>query len=144
MEQTNHEHQAYWMATYDQFLEQSIQDNQLKILPDDAERRANPRFQLCHNIIWATGEFNFSIVDISVSGLAFDSSHWHDPGRKIALKFGDLVSVQTSVLNCMEMESTPLFYMKRFRVQCRFEDELQGMKFLVIAKDMREIQIEAQ
>lgn len=142
MEDDNLMQYEFWKGSYDRYVDQSRQGQQEAELPVDAEQRKHPRFNVCNSIIWKSGDFEFSIADLSVSGIAVDTNKLLDPGKQMVIKLGDLVSLNANVVRAFEMDPTPDFYTERYRLCCEFEDELEAMKFLVLVKDMKQIQIE--
>lgn len=132
----------FWKGSYDRYVHQSRENQLVEVLAGDAEKREYPRFNLCNNIIWKSGEFEFSIVDLSVSGIAVDTNRFLEPGSRFIIKLGDLISLKARVVRADEMRPTPDFYGGRFRLSCKFEDDLEAMKFLVLVKDIRNIHIE--
>lgn len=131
-----------WSQEYERFVEQCAEQGRLEVRGSGHEHREHPRFRLWSNIVWTSGEFQFSIVDLSVSGIAFDANQDFPAGRIITVRLSDLISVQAEVLGTTTLEPTPMFFLARYRVRCRFQDEVEGMRFLVMVKDMQQLRIE--
>lgn len=133
--------QGIWTQEYERFLRQCMEEGQLERW-GDSEHREHPRFRLWSNIIWTTGEFQFSIVDLSISGIAFDSNRPFESDREIVVRLSDLISARATVIGCSELDATPMFFTGRHRVRSRFSDTLEGLRFLVMVKDMKQLRIE--
>lgn len=129
-----------WEAAYDRFLEQCREAGDLE--PWAGEHRAHPRFRLLSNVVWTAGEFQFSIVDLSISGIAFDSNFACEAGRELVVRLSDLISVRAQVVGTSKLEPTPMFIAGRYRARCRFVDEVEGLRFLVMVKDMKALRID--
>ena len=134
---------AAWSQEYQRFMEQSMQAGQIQVLPSNSEHRQHPRFRLCSNIVWRAGRFQFSIVDLSISGISFDANEPLERDRTITVRLSDLVSVRARVIGCEPMEPTDMFIAGRHRIRCQFEDTVEGLRFLVLVKDMKELRIDA-
>lgn len=133
---------SHWSREYERFLEQCAEQGRLEVRSQGDENRQHPRFRLWSHIVWTHGEFQFSIVDLSVSGIAFDANQDFEPGRLITVRLSDLLSVQSRVIGTTELDATPMFFAARYRVRCRFDDLVEGMRFLVMVKDMQQLRIE--
>lgn len=131
-----------WAEEYKRFLEQCAQQGQLEIR-EAAEHRQHPRFRMWSHIVWTSGDFQFSIVDLSVSGVAFDANRDFEAGQHIVVRLSDLISVDATVIGTSGLEPTPMFFTGRYRVRCRFNDAVEGMRFLCMVKDMKQLKIEA-
>jgi hypothetical protein len=133
----------HWHQEYHRFLEESLRSRQIEPRPEGEEHRVHPRFRLLSDIIWTSGAFQFSIVDLSISGISFDSNTAFEPGRMLHVRLSDLISISAEVISTAPLETTPMYLDKRLRVRCRFESDLDGMRFLVLVKDMKQLRIEA-
>ncbi|HKJ00397.1 MAG TPA: PilZ domain-containing protein [bacterium] len=131
-----------WTNEYQQFLQQCVESGHLDKREPNQEHRLHPRFRLWSNIVWTTGDFQFAIVDLSVSGIAFDANRAFEPDREIVVRLSDLISVRARVIGCNELDTTPMFFTGRYRVRCHFEDSVEGLRFLVMVKDMKQLRIE--
>jgi PilZ domain len=135
--------QQRWALEYERFVAQRAQAGELAQREPAREQRRHPRFPLCANIVWTAGDFQFSIVDLSISGVAFDANRAFEAGREIVVRLSDLVSVRARVIGSTAMESTPMFFTGRYRVRCTFEDSVEGLRFLVMVKDLKQLRIDA-
>jgi PilZ domain len=131
-----------WTEAYNRFLQQCVETGLLEQRDATQEQRAHPRFRMWSNIVWTAGNFQFSIVDLSISGVAFDANQALEPEREIVVRLSDLISVRARVVACSPVESTPMFFTGRYRVRCHFEDTVEGLRFLVMVKDMKQLRIE--
>lgn len=131
-----------WAEAYERFVHECRKAGQLQRLEGDLEKRIHPRFRMWSNIVWTTGDFQFRILDLSISGVAFDANQAFEPERRLVVRLSDLISVHAIVLESTPMDETPMFFSGRHRVRCRFEDTLEGLRFLVMVKDMQAIKIE--
>lgn len=132
-----------WDREYERFLEQCQANGQLDLRPSASEQRQHPRFRLLTNVVWTSGDFQFALVDLSVSGVAFDTNKPLEEGHEITVRLTDLVSVTGRVIGSSRMEPTPMFFTGRYRVRCAFTDAVEGLRFLVLVKDMRQLRIDA-
>jgi len=132
-----------WSQEYQRFVEHSVQTGQLTMLEGGSEQRQHPRFRLCSNIVWTAGDFQFAIADLSISGIAFDANRPLEAERQITVRLSVLVSVRARVVSSTRMEPTAMFFIGRYRVRCRFEDTVEGLRFLVLVKDMKQVRIDA-
>lgn len=130
----------WWSKEYQRFLDQS---REAGLLADrEQEQRHDPRFPLGVNIVWTAGDFQFAIVNLSISGVAFDANRSFASEQTITVRLSDVISLEARVVGCTPMETTPMFYLERFRVRCHFEDPVEGMRFLVMVKDLQRLRID--
>lgn len=131
-----------WTQAYQRFVAECAEQGRLDRRDTSAEHREHPRFRLWSHIVWTNGDFQFSIVDLSISGIAFDSNRQLPDGREITIRLSDLISARAIVIESIGMDTTPMFITGRYRVRCRFEDVQEGMRFLVMVKDIQQVRIE--
>lgn len=127
---------------YERFVKQSIESGILEMREGPSEQREHPRFQLCRNIVWSHGDLQFSIVDLSISGISFDANQGFEPGRIITVRMSDLLQVTAVVVASDPVEPNSMFYIARNRVRCRFEDREEGVRFLLMVRDIQQLRIE--
>lgn len=115
--------------------EKALLENRDKILNLESftgkEKRAHPRVWVSTEDLWISTIPEFSLVDLSASGISIRSNHPLKPGEMIHVSLGESFSVDTEVVNCV-MEIPPDEYIDgQFRIQCRFLEDLPGMELFV-------------
>ncbi len=94
-------------------------------------RRSHPRMKVSGADLWIGTIPEFSMLDMSLSGMAFLSNHPLAAGEEINVSLGKAISVNVIVVNCQLEESATDFLDAQFRIQCRFGEEYEGMELLV-------------
>ena len=79
----------FWKTSYDRYVQRAMENQLVEGLAGDAEKRNYPRFNTCNHIIWKNGDFEFSIADLSISGIAVDANRSLEPGSRLKIKLGD-------------------------------------------------------
>lgn len=98
------------------------------------DRRDDPRFQVVTDDLWINEVPEFSLLDLSVSGLAISATYPLPPGAHIDVGLGNQVTAHAEVLGCRLVETATLYTPAEFRINCRFADATNGMELLVQAK----------
>jgi hypothetical protein len=133
-----------WEREYRALLEQGREQGEFLLLPNTAERRASPRFRLKMEHVWIKVEPKFSVVDVSVRGIALYSDFPFDPGQFVNITLGKAFSVEARIVGCRLVESDPDLLENKYLVRCEFDDETTGMRFLVMIKEMDNLRVEGQ
>lgn len=128
-----------WSREYDALLREQGGD---EAPPDVAERRAHPRLRLRHGAIWIRMDWKFAVFDVSISGIGFYSSLPFQPGRVITVMLEKAFALEAEVVGCHLMETDPAFMETQYRVHCVFRNRLHGTQFLVLMKQMDDLQLE--
>ena len=127
--------QRNWDEEYERILSEAIHEGWVRILPAGSEKRRHPRFKLESAEILVTEQVPHEIVDISVSGLAFFSPRPIPTGRMIMVSLHQILAIQAEVLGCETLEGPDA--PAPFKIRCRFTDESYGLRFLVLAMEMK-------
>ncbi|MBI4081028.1 MAG: PilZ domain-containing protein [Candidatus Lambdaproteobacteria bacterium] len=104
----------------------------------DQERRAEPRyhFEKGARIFAHLGPKSFSILNISVNGIAFYSDVSFELGTRLLMSALGMVAIEVEVLSC-EMEETDAELMEyRYRVRAKFGPLVNGYQVYVLAREM--------
>lgn len=128
-----------WKDDYERLLATAGSNGDLEANGNTHERRTNPRFKLHSETIWVKVEPRFSVIDVSINGIAFYSSYHFRPDTVIQTSIGKAFSIEAKVLDCEMVESDPDFMEAMYQVRCQFVDENMGMQFLVMLKEMDNI-----
>jgi hypothetical protein len=118
---------------YEKILEEGRASGELADATAGTERRTHPRLKVHSADLWVSTIPEFSMVDMSLSGMAFLSNHPLAPGECINISLGKVMSVDVEVVNCRLEESATDYLDAQFRIQCKFSGEYEGMELLVNA-----------
>lgn len=125
-----------WEQAYYRLLDEGVSSGRVQMMPEGQEKRRHPRFHMPGSMVTVRQDQQHEVVDVSVSGVAFHSTHRYAVGDRISLSLRGLLSIEAVVLGC-EMVRVETVYMEyAYKVRCRFEDEGYGMQFLVMALEM--------
>jgi PilZ domain len=119
---------------YAKILEEGRRRGDLLAEQEGKERRTHPRLAVKAADLWISSVPEYSLVDLSVSGLAIMANYPLDPGQVITMTLGTAMTLEAEVINCQLVESPTDYSDAVFRIQCRFEEELQGMELVVQVK----------
>ena len=119
---------------YARILEESRRRGDLMEEASGQERRTHPRLAVKAADIWISSVPEYSLVDLSISGLAIMANYPLQPGEVINMTLGTTLSMEAEVVNCVLVESPTDYSDAVFRIQCRFREELQGMELVVRVK----------
>jgi len=119
---------------YARILEESRRRGDLVDAQGEQDRRIHPRLAVKAADIWISSVPEYSLVDLSVSGLALMANYPLQPGEVITMTMGTTLSLEAEVVNCTLVESPTDYSDAVFRIQCRFREELQGMELVVRVK----------
>lgn len=132
---------SQWQQDYDELLQEAKTRGHLKRVATGDERRRQPRFQLRSQQVFIKVEPRFDVVDVSVSGMALLSDFPFQVGQSLNITLGKAFSVEASVVECpLELLDEDLLETK-YHVHCRFADESVGMQFLVMMKQMDDLEV---
>lgn len=119
---------------YSQVLEESRRRGDVVPNGDADERRAHPRLSVKSADIWISSVPEFSMVDLSASGLALLANYPLQPSEQITVALGNALTIEAEVVQCQLVESPTQYSDAIFRIQCRFAEERKGMELVVKVK----------
>ena len=97
--------------------------------------RAHPRFQVKTDDLWISSVPDFSLLDISASGLAIRSNYPLEKGQVIEISLGNALQASATVVDCKLVSSADEWSEAEFRISCHYTEDLCGMELLVKAID---------
>ena len=119
---------------YEQILERSRENGEIHGAQGGSEKRRHPRLSVDSQDMWISTVPEFSVIDMSMSGMAFHSNHPLEAGEVIHIALGAMLSVDATVRSC-KLEEAPSEYLDaQFRIQCEFLQDYSGMELLVSLK----------
>ena len=119
---------------YARILEESRRRGEVVQDETTRERRTHPRLAVKSADIWISSVPEFSMIDMSASGVALMANYPLRPGEEVTMSLGTALSIQAVVVNCQLVESPTDYTDAVFRIQCRFAEEVKGMELLVQVK----------
>jgi hypothetical protein len=119
---------------YARILEESRRRGDVVSEHAGQERRIHPRLAVTSADIWISSVPEFTMVDLSISGLALMANYPLKPGEQITISMGTALSIEAEVVKCQLVESPTDYSDAVFRIQCRFAEELKGMELVVQIK----------
>lgn len=119
---------------YERLLERARSCGELLDETTGKEQRRHPRMRIRVNRLPQRMSPWPLAVDISLSGMAFDTDAPCEAGRAVTIALGPDISAAAEVLACQEVPV--LHEPARYRVRCRFADDDQGLRMLVAVKEM--------
>ncbi len=131
-----------WQEEYKNLLKSGRTAGEIVPMADGMERRKNPRFKLKTGYVWIKVEPRFQVVDVSVTGISLFSDFQFQPGNVITVTLGKAFSVEATVIDCQLVVSDEMFFENKYLVRGEFEGEDIGMQFLVMIKEMDDLEIE--
>ena len=102
------------------------------------ERRADPRIYFMPvSMIYAhMGPRAFPILNISISGIAFHSDMYIEPGAKLLMSALGMIALEVEVLSS-DMEETDSELMEfKYRVRAKFGPHVNGFQVYVLSREM--------
>lgn len=108
--------------------------------PGIDERRTEPRYRFDHdkdvNIYAHIGPQAFPILDISVSGLAFHSDTYFEPGTNVLMSALSMVALDVIVVECVLEETDSNFMEYKYLVRAKFSPRVNGYLVYVLSREM--------
>ena len=120
---------------YARILEESRRRGDVMEEQAGQERRTHPRLAVKAADLWISSVPEYSLVDLSISGLAIMSNYPLQPGEVLTMTLGTTLSMEAEVVNCHLVESPTDYSDAVFRIQCKFREELKGMELVVKIKE---------
>jgi hypothetical protein len=125
-----------WQKEYQNLLQRSLSSGAPTVDVPGAERRENPRFKLNSGYVWVRVEPRFTVVDVSISGIAFNSNLSFPIGQTIQLVLDGAFLVESRVVSCQMVEADSALLEVQYNVRCEFLNREHGMQLLVMIKEM--------
>jgi hypothetical protein len=119
---------------YARILEESRRRGDLVAQSGASERRTHPRLSVKAADLWISSVPEFSVVDLSASGVALMANYPLKPGEVVTMSLGSAISIEAEVVHCQLVESPTDYSDAVFRIQCRFPEEVKGMQLVVQVK----------
>ena len=111
-------------------------DARLDTRSPNAEHRKHPRFTIESGSVKVSMEPLVSVVDVSVSGMAFRALQPFTKGHSITIAVPNVFTVEAEVVLCQMLEDTSSHFMEAYyRVHCKFADEELGKHLLVLLNE---------
>lgn len=101
---------------------------------DINDKRRHPRMNVNASDMFISSVPEFSVLDMSLSGMAFLSNHPLAEGEIIHIALGSMLSVDAQILTCRLEEAPSEFLDAQFRINCEFLQDTRGMELLVSLK----------
>ena len=102
------------------------------------ERRQFPRLRVNSNDLWIDTMVQFSVLNMSPSGVALNCNHPVQPGDVLEISLGPLQGAKAEVVSC-ELEESPSEHLDaQYQVRCRFLKVKEGMKLIIKTKQLNE------
>lgn len=130
-----------WKDDYEALLEEERARSEPEPLPAAQERRSEPRFRIKSQVVWIKVEPRFPVVDVSVNGLSVYSEFPFKVGQTVSVTLGKAFSLEATVMDCPLVVADEDFLETRYRVTLAFADETVGMQFLVMLKQMDDLEL---
>ena len=121
-----------WSEEYDHLLERAIAEGKVQVLPDEEERRGNPRFKISEESFRSMDSIQRDIIDMSITGFAFYSERNYQIGEEVPLTMHDAFEARANVVGCEMVETDSTFLEVKCRVRCEFISPEHGMIILLL------------
>lgn len=118
---------------YEEILESSRKRGDISAT-DMNDKRRHPRLSVDASDMFISSVPEFSVLDMSLSGMAFLSNHPLGEGEIIHIALGSMLSVDAQILTCRLEEAPSEFLDAQFRINCEFLHDTRGMELLVSLK----------
>lgn len=133
---------ANWKEAYEELLRQEKEEKDGGESSGEDERRKQPRFRIKSGYVWIKIQPRFFVVDVSVSGISLLSDYPFEIGEELSITLGKALNIVSVVNECVLVRSDEAFLENKYLVRCAFENEAQGMEFLVMIKETDELDLE--
>lgn len=134
----------HWKDDYHALLEEGRSKGELTFAQDRTERRAQPRFRIKSQHVWIKIQPRFPVVDVSVTGMSVHSESPFRLGDNVSITLGKAFSLEAQVVDCILVVADELLMDSRYLVRLQFADETVGMQFLVMMKEMDDLEFAPQ
>ena len=119
---------------YEEILESSRLRGEILESKGSADKRRHPRLRVDTGDLFISTVPEFSVLDMSLSGMAFLSNHPLGEGEVIHIALGDMLSIDAQILNCRLEEAPSEFLDAQFRINCEFVHDARAMELIVNLK----------
>ena len=93
--------------------------------------RTHPRFRVKSDDLWIASVPDFTLLDMSASGMAIRSNYPLDKGQLIEVSLGDEIRTTATVVDCQLVSSADEWTDADFRISCHYTEDLRGKEILV-------------
>ena len=121
---------------YSQLLEQSRRKGETGDRPQGAERRQLPRLKVNSTELWIDAVVEFSVIDMSPSGVALICNFPVMPGEMLKFSLGPVSMAEAEIIDCTIVESATDHLDGMFHVRCKFTSKIDGTRLLVKTKQL--------
>lgn len=119
-------------------LDRDRRHGELREFSGKNERRKFPRLQVNSDDLWIDSIVQFSVLNMSPSGVALRCNHPVQLGELLHLSLGPLQGAQAEVVSC-ELEESPTEHLDaQYQVRCRFLNVKDGMKLVIKTRQLNE------
>ncbi len=133
---------ANWKEAYEEILREEKEEKDGGEPSGGDERRKQPRFRIKSGYVWIKIQPRFFVVDVSVSGISLLSDYPFEIGEELSMTLGKALNILSMVKECVLVQSDEALLENKYLVRCAFENEAQGMEFLVMIKETDELDLE--
>ena len=133
---------ANWKEAYEEILREEKEERDGGVSSPGDERRNQPRFRIKSGYVWIKIQPRFFVVDVSVSGISLLSDYPFEIGEELNITLGKALTIVSVVKECVLVQSDEALLENKYLVRCAFENERQGMEFLVMIKENDELDLE--
>lgn len=119
---------------YEEILDASRKRGEILGEGGARDKRRHPRLSVDSGDLFISSVPEFSVLDMSLSGMAFLSNHPLGDGEIIHIALGSMLSVDAQILSCRLEEAPSEFLDAQFRINCEFLHDSRGMEMLVTLK----------
>lgn len=131
-----------WREEYKYLLESGKTAGEFLPRVGGGERRNNPRFKLKNSYVSIKVEPKLMVVDISITGISLFSDFQFRPGNIITVTLGKAFAVDARVIDCELVVSDEIFLENKYLIRSQFENMDIGPQFLVMIKEMEDLDVE--
>jgi hypothetical protein len=132
---------SQWKQAYEEMLDEAEARGEVEELARDRERREEPRFRLRSRRVFMRVQLHFDVVDVSVAGISVYSDIPFKVNQPVIITLGKAFSVEATVVDCPLVEADPNLLETKYLVRCQFASEAVGMQFLVMMKQMDDLEL---
>lgn len=126
-----------WTREYRGLLDKWRSQGAVEVLPDDQERRDEPRFKLKTGSITIQLQSSFPVYNLSRSGISFGSRIELALGQKVRLILAKTFLVDVEIISCEPRQGDPAF-----RIGSSFINPDHGLEMLVMLDEMGQLEMD--
>ena len=120
---------------YQTLLKEAEESGNIEVGGVNPDRGSHPRFKVEDTEMQIDFSLKISVINISLSGVCFFSTHRFKPGQRFDFKVGSVFSVQAEVMNCEMVETDAELMEVQFRVESNFIARELGLHRLLSIVD---------